>query len=81
MALKLLLEALMGIAEGMTAACIGNSSPGPGEPIEIYKGYPEKCHGCDSLDISLSGGWEDGNVKTEEVYCNKCGYRNSYSIT
>lgn len=46
----------------------------------VYEGPPSACPRCNSLNLNISGGWEDGNVKTESVDCDDCGYHDSYAI-
>ena len=46
----------------------------------VYTGPPSTCPSCGSKDIIIGGGYEDGNIPTEDVSCKKCGYYDSYSI-
>lgn len=46
-----------------------------------YEGAPEKCDKCDSKDIFVSFGLEDGNIRTETYVCNNCGYQGGHSIS
>jgi len=76
-----LMDIIFGAIEHLTTGTrIPDSAPMNLGPLGVYEGSPSKCSRCGSANISVSGGWEEGNVRTETVYCNECEYKDSYAI-